>query len=114
MPVKRKRPFGAVAALSKPRFWRTPRVPPAFGRNALGTGSERSWRPSRLNSRTQGSIRRAAKPSEVSTSVSSFVSASPSGSTVAVANGWPEASRSVVTARIWTAGTPVETPIRSV
>jgi L-seryl-tRNA(Ser) seleniumtransferase len=31
VPVKRKRPSGDVAALSKPRFWRTPRVPAAFG-----------------------------------------------------------------------------------
>ena len=86
-PVKRKRPFGGVAALSKPRFWRTPRVPAAFGRNAEGSGSAPSWRPSSPNSRTHGSIRRAAKPSDVITSVSSFVSVSPSGSRLSGANG---------------------------
>ena len=114
MAVKRKRPFGGVAALSKPRFWRTPRVPAAFGRNAEGTGSAPSWRPSSPNSRTHGSISRFAKPSDVITSVSSFVSASPSGSRLSGANGCPAASRSVVTATIWTAGAPPATPIRSV
>ena len=77
VPVKRKRPFGVIPALSKPRFWRTPRVPAAFGENADGTGSSRSWRPSSPNSRTHGSISRFAKPSEVITSVSSFVSVRP-------------------------------------
>ena len=72
--------MGDVAALSKPRFWRTPRVPSAFGRKAEGTGNAPSWRPSNPNSRTHGSISRAAKPSDVITSVSFFVSVRPSGS----------------------------------
>ena len=59
-------------------------------------------------------MRRAAKPSEVITSVSSLVSVRPSGSTLWGANGWPDSSSSEVTARIWTAGAPPPTPIRSV
>ena len=93
VPVKTKRPLGVVPALSKPRFWRTPRVPAATGRNGDGTGSDASWRPSRPNSRTHGSISRVAKPSDVITSVPSLVSVRPSGSTLSGANGWPVASR---------------------
>ena len=89
MPEKTQRPSGVAEALSKPRFWRTPRVPPAFGRNASGTGRSRSRRPSRLNSRTQGSISRFAKPSDVITSVRRPVSARPSGSRLWAGNGCP-------------------------
>ena len=39
--VKKKRPFGGVAALSKPRFWRTPRVAAAFGQEG-GRDRQRS------------------------------------------------------------------------
>jgi hypothetical protein len=36
--VKKKCPF--VTALSKPRFWRTPRVCGEFGKNAAGTAGD--------------------------------------------------------------------------
>jgi hypothetical protein len=59
-------------------------------------------------------MRRLAKPSDVMIRVSSFVRASPSGSRLSAANGWPLASRRVVTPTIWTAGPALPTPIRSV
>ena len=82
-PTKRKWALG-VTRRSRSRGSAARRASPRrSGRKADGTNSARSWRPPRSNSRTHGSISRFAKPSEVTTSVAVFVSASPSGSRLA-------------------------------